>query len=115
MKSYLLEDGLLLIEIIAVSISILALLVTAILATRAALVFNKTFSSFRSNAEPKIITLMNEAEIAQSRAFGVLDKLDILLSRVETARLTLNKTLVLIRAIRDTMAKVSPLMEYVGL
>ncbi|MFA6001216.1 MAG: hypothetical protein WC828_03775 [Thermoleophilia bacterium] len=105
----------LLIEVIAVSISILALVVTAFLAIRAALAFNKTFSSFRSKAEPKVITLMNEGDITQSRAFGVVDKLDILLSRVDAARLTLYKTLVLVKAIRDAMAKVSPMMEYVGL
>lgn len=105
----------LLIEIIFVSISTLALLVTAIFAIRAAIALNKTFSSFRSKAEPKIVTLMNEGEITQSRAFGVLDKLDILLSRVDAARHTLYKSMVLIGAIKDLMAKVSPLREYVGL
>lgn len=109
------EDRLLLIEVIAVSISTLTLIITAIIAVRKALAFKRTFSSFRHHAEPKLITLMNESEIAQSRAFGILDKLDILLARVESAKVSLNKTRIILNAVRDIMAKVSPLMEYVGI
>ena len=105
----------LVVEIVIVSVSVIILLATAVVTARAALSFKKTFSVFQRHAEPKIIMLMNEGEIAQSRAFGVLDKLDILQRKIEAARMAIYKMLVLIMAIRDTMARISPWLQYVGL
>ena len=103
------------IEIIAVTFSVVTLIVVAFLAVRAALAFKRTFYSFRRKAEPKAYNLINGGEIAQTRAFEIVDKLDRLQTLVEKTRVDLLRTWVLIDALKDAWGRVAPILSYVGL
>lgn len=102
------------IEIIVVVAAFIVLGMSGTKMVKKALGLGRSVKLMNEHAQPRIMALMTQSEMAQQRVFSITGNADLLQRKMEPLRITISRVMVVINAIREGFDRASRGMRILG-